>query len=88
MHSNQFKPKSYLKLNKKYVFSEDEQFPLKPQSVNMNHSISKKKKEVKELQYEYMKIRLPFTPTNKIKAKSFIYNTVSFRLQTFVKPTQ
>ena len=28
MHSDQFKPKSYLKLNKKYVFSEGEQFPL------------------------------------------------------------
>ena len=29
MHSDQFKPKSYLKLNKKYVFSEGEQFPLR-----------------------------------------------------------
>ena len=28
MHSDQFKPKSYLKLIKKYVFSEGEQFPL------------------------------------------------------------
>ena len=28
MHSDQFKRKSYLKLNKKYVFSEGEQFPL------------------------------------------------------------
>ena len=28
MHSDQFKPKSYLKLNKKYVFSEGEQLPL------------------------------------------------------------
>ena len=28
MHSDQFKPKSYLKLNKKYVFSGSEQFPL------------------------------------------------------------
>ena len=29
MHSDQFKPKSHLKLNKKYIFSEAEQFPLK-----------------------------------------------------------
>ena len=29
LHSDQFKPKSYLKLNKKYAFSEGEQFPLK-----------------------------------------------------------
>ena len=29
LHSYQFKPKSYLKLNKKYVFSEGEQFPLR-----------------------------------------------------------
>ena len=28
LHSDQFKPKSYLKLIKKYVFSEGEQFPL------------------------------------------------------------
>ena len=28
MHSDQFKPKSYLKLIKKYVSSEGEQFPL------------------------------------------------------------
>ena len=28
MHSDQLKPKSYLKLNKKYEFSEGEQFPL------------------------------------------------------------
>ena len=28
MHSDQFKPKTYFKLNKKYVFSEGEQFPL------------------------------------------------------------
>ena len=28
MHSDQFKPKSYLKLIKKYIFSEGEQFPL------------------------------------------------------------
>ena len=29
MHSDQFKPKSYLKLNKKYVFSEGEEFLLR-----------------------------------------------------------
>ena len=28
MHSDQFKPKSYVKLIKKYIFSEGEQFPL------------------------------------------------------------
>ena len=28
MHSDQFKPKSYFKLMKKYIFSEGEQFPL------------------------------------------------------------
>ena len=28
LHSDQFKPKSYLKLIKKYIFSEGEQFPL------------------------------------------------------------
>ena len=28
MHSDQFKPKSYLKLIKKYIVSEGEQFPL------------------------------------------------------------
>ena len=28
MHSDQFKPKSNLKLIKKYIFSEGEQFPL------------------------------------------------------------
>ena len=28
MHSDQFKPKSYLKLIKKYIFSEGEHFPL------------------------------------------------------------
>ena len=41
MQSDQFKPKSYLKLiKKKYVFSEGEQFPLtkieeKPMSLSM-----------------------------------------------------
>ena len=34
MHSDQFKPKSYLKLNKKYVFSEGEQFPLNGRKAN------------------------------------------------------
>ena len=29
LHSDYIKPKSYLKLNKKYLFSEGEQFPLK-----------------------------------------------------------
>ena len=28
LHSDQFKPKSYLKVIKKYVFSEGEQFPV------------------------------------------------------------
>ena len=31
--SDQFKPKSYLKLNKKYVFSEGEQFPLRKDQI-------------------------------------------------------
>ena len=34
MHSNQFKPKSYLKLIKKYIFSEGEQFPLMKTAYN------------------------------------------------------
>ena len=29
LHSDQFKPKSYLNLIKRYIFSEGEQFPLK-----------------------------------------------------------
>ena len=37
MRSDQFKPKSYLKLNKKYVFSEGEQFPLSD-FINANFS--------------------------------------------------
>ena len=40
MHSDQFKPKSYLKLNKKYVFSEGEQFPLS-NSLCKSHAVFK-----------------------------------------------
>ena len=40
MHSDQFKPKSYLKLNKKYVFSEVEQFPLTLVFMRVIRSIS------------------------------------------------
>ena len=35
LHSHQFKPKSYLKFIKKYVFSEGEQFPLSKHSAHM-----------------------------------------------------
>ena len=35
MHSDQFKPKSYLKLIKKYIFSEGEQFPLNGKLLNV-----------------------------------------------------
>ena len=41
MHSKQFKPKSYLKLIKKYIFSEGEQIPL-----NGSHFLEDKKQKV------------------------------------------
>ena len=39
LHSDQFKPKSYLKLIKKYIFSEGEQFPLRYDANIVAHEI-------------------------------------------------
>ena len=33
LHSDQFKPKSFLKLIQKYIFSEGEQFPLMEKDI-------------------------------------------------------
>ena len=89
MDSDQFKPKSYLKLNKKYVFSEGEQFPLMTAEAGVFIVISTsrlvqgasdqitaqlvKKKNFTERVIPYVKLCILSRPRNRAKLSQSLW---------------